>query len=398
VSFRAGVGISLIALLAILGFYAFQRQLAAAWLNLALADEIRQIVDLSAEDQKALRQLDPEREAVYRRRFAEIEATRTRLAILAMSREDMTRRVEMVLLAGFILAGLPLVALWFWSRRREARRLAFIGEGLVALSRGEPPVAVSPIRGRDTIARIARMIELTYRQIREDRRRIASLRQLEQWQETSRRHAHEIRTPLTAARLELDRLSKMVGGGEAEQTIRSIDEEFERLQTFTREFSSFASVGRPRKQRTNLCSAVAEFATTFRDAWPTLDFHVSPSAGEIIVCADREMIRRVLMNLAANAAQVLGETSGMLSLSCRASAGEAFIHVVDSGPGVAAEVRETLFEPYVTTRRIGEGMGLGLAIARKIMLDHDGDLRLVDSRPGHTEFAIVLPLAGDEPC
>ncbi len=53
------------------------------------------------------------------------------------------------------------------------------------------------------------------------------------------------------------------------------------------------------------------------------------------------------------------------------------LDVADDGPGVAPEIRGRIFEPYTTTRKIGEGMGLGLAICRKILLDHGGDLELV---------------------
>ena len=54
------------------------------------------------------------------------------------------------------------------------------------------------------------------------------------------------------------------------------------------------------------------------------------------------------------------------------------VDVIDDGPGVAPEIRGRIFEPYTTTRKIGEGMGLGLAISKKIMIDHGGDLDLLD--------------------
>ncbi len=56
-------------------------------------------------------------------------------------------------------------------------------------------------------------------------------------------------------------------------------------------------------------------------------------------------------------------------------------------------MRDRLFEPYTTTRGLGEGMGLGLAISLKILLDHGGDLELLDSSAKGTTFALSLPLA-----
>jgi len=66
--------------------------------------------------------------------------------------------------------------------------------------------------------------------------------------------------------------------------------------------------------------------------------------------------------------------------------------VADDGPGIPEEVRPRVFEPYVTTRQPGEGMGLGLAIAKKILLDHGGDLEVLASSAAGVTFRLSLPL------
>jgi signal transduction histidine kinase len=68
----------------------------------------------------------------------------------------------------------------------------------------------------------------------------------------------------------------------------------------------------------------------------------------------------------------------------------AFLDVTDDGPGLAPEIRSRVFEPYATTRRVGEGMGLGLAIAKKILLDHGGDLELVASSGAGATFRLTF--------
>ena len=65
------------------------------------------------------------------------------------------------------------------------------------------------------------------------------------------------------------------------------------------------------------------------------------------------------------------------------------------GPGVSEAIRSRVFEPYSTTRTIGEGMGLGLAISKKILLDHDGDLELMEVAQGAT-FRMTLPRIAEE--
>ena len=86
---------------------------------------------------------------------------------------------------------------------------------------------------------------------------------------------------------------------------------------------------------------------------------------------------------------------GTVTLSAGRDAGRAVIEVADDGPGVPPELRRRLFEPYVTTRPAGEGMGLGLAISRKILLDHGGDLELARSSAAGAAFRLLLPLAKD---
>jgi C4-dicarboxylate-specific signal transduction histidine kinase len=67
------------------------------------------------------------------------------------------------------------------------------------------------------------------------------------------------------------------------------------------------------------------------------------------------------------------------------------LEVADDGPGIPAAVLPRLFEPYATTRRVGEGMGLGLAISRKILLDHGGDLELARTSAAGSVFRLLLP-------
>jgi len=66
--------------------------------------------------------------------------------------------------------------------------------------------------------------------------------------------------------------------------------------------------------------------------------------------------------------------------------------VIDNGPGIAAEVRNRIFDPFFTTKAIGEGTGLGLDIARRLVQRHNGRIEL-DSSPGRTEFRVTLPVA-----
>ncbi|HWN41698.1 MAG TPA: HAMP domain-containing sensor histidine kinase [Thermoanaerobaculia bacterium] len=364
--------------------FLFERQLSTAWFRLGLQPEVISALEGSQEDRRQLARLDPQREAEYRRRFEEHQALLNRLRILEHNRREILQRYEMILLmvVGGVLAvagGAHLV-----RQGRRERRIEKLREALVQLSAGQENVDIDD-RGKDTIGRIAAMIEETSRVMARDRRRLAALQNLSMWQETARRHAHEMKTPLTAARLELTRLRELVSG-ESRQTVESLGEELDRLGRFTREFTSFARLPKPRLEVHDLGAVVSEFASTCDLAWPSLALRVS-ATGQLLAAVDRELLRQTLVNLCDNSAHAQART---VTFQVGQNGTGIYVEVADDGPGIALEIRGRVFEPYVTTRKVGEGMGLGLAISKKILLDHGGDLELVETSEAGTTFRITL--------
>ncbi|MDQ6608159.1 MAG: ATP-binding protein, partial [Actinomycetota bacterium] len=103
-------------------------------------------------------------------------------------------------------------------------------------------------------------------------------------------------------------------------------------------------------------------------------------------------LNQVWTNLIANAIDALGER-GTITLSTRLDGSCAVVEVSDDGSGIPPELTERIFDPFFTTKDVGEGTGLGLATARRIVVDrHDGSLT-VQSRPGRTTFRMRLPLS-----
>ncbi|MCW5731597.1 MAG: HAMP domain-containing histidine kinase [Alphaproteobacteria bacterium] len=115
---------------------------------------------------------------------------------------------------------------------------------------------------------------------------------------------------------------------------------------------------------------------------------------ELVVNADREQMFRVLLNIAGNAAQAMGNR-GIIEINAHQLAGRVEIDVRDNGPGLPPRAREHLFEAFAGTSRPG-GSGLGLPIARDLMRAHGGDVQLVESGPGGTQFRLLLPSQGSD--
>ena len=435
---------------ALLLFEVCARQLTGAWFTFGVHPEVLRQLELSLADQKRLAGLDPAGAARYRRRFGAIESLLGRLRILEYNRDEVVGRYQAALLIVFGALAAAAAGAYLAGKVRQQGRLDRLRGALARLSAGEVDVEVGE-RRRDLIGRVGAMVEETSRAMARDRRRLASLENLAAWQEAARRQAHEMRTPLTAARLDLGRLHGLLlgedGGGdggdggrrrESLQLADSVLEELDRLGRFTQAFTSFARLPKPRLCRDDLEAFVAEFAATFGSAWPNLVLvaaaapaapgpgpplpAVAPTGahrGPPRLSFDRDLLRQVLVNLCDNSSQALAAASGgeaaanggaavrgtvtfTLTLDGRPGRGATSrrertspsvvaLEVADDGPGIPAAVLPRLFEPYATTRRVGEGMGLGLAISRKILLDHGGDLELARTSAAGSVFRLLLP-------
>jgi len=106
-----------------------------------------------------------------------------------------------------------------------------------------------------------------------------------------------------------------------------------------------------------------------------------------------QQIEQVLVNLLVNAAQSLPE-KGDIYLRTRAEKDHAVIQIRDTGCGIAADLKHRLFEPFFTTKPIGKGTGLGLHMAYKIILAHQGKIEVESEEGRGTEFSILLPVGG----
>jgi len=382
-------------------FQAVQSRLSDAAFAFTVHPEVLAQLEASRDDQRELARLDPDRRTAYRARFDELATTVQRLAVVAHARQRLVRRYNMILLVTFGASLLAVASAIVMRQSRLQPRLARLRDALAELAQGRTNLDVG-VRGRDVVGRIAAMVEETSRVMARDRRRLAALQNLSAWQEAARRHAHEMRTPLTGARLELARLRDLLEGVEAAHTdaileaARGAENELERLGRFATQFTSFARLPRPRLEPCDLAVLVAEFGTTYRDAWPGVSLRVqadSPALASI----DRDMLRQVLVNLCDNSVFAFAGRSGNINLTVGSSRNAVTLDVADDGPGIDPSVRGRLFEPYATTRGLGEGMGLGLAISKKILLDHGGDLELAATSPAGSTFRLTLPTDAEVP-
>lgn len=219
--------------------------------------------------------------------------------------------------------------------------------------------------------------------------------------------AHDFRGPMTVIRGYAETLTEGgVPDGDVRQRAGLIVQMVDRLERMTAETLDFAREGarlaaRPWPAR----ELVADLLATLEREVPGLavDSQVELPA-EARLPADADKLRRVLLNLAHNAREAM-RWSGRLRLEARLAPGAPELLellVSDEGPGVPEEIRERLFEPFVTSGK-AHGTGLGLAVARRFVEDHGGRIELlIDAQPAPdakagARFRIQLPLLASPP-
>jgi PAS domain S-box-containing protein len=173
----------------------------------------------------------------------------------------------------------------------------------------------------------------------------------------------------------------------------------ERIATITRDLKTFSRSDDVKREPVDVRAVVESVLKLVRKevearARLRLDLHDVPP-----VLANEARLVQVLLNLLMNAAQCLsGERpeADEVSLTLTATATGVQIEVGDTGPGVPAAEREHVFEPFVTTKAIGEGTGLGLFVCRNIVRSLDGEIVVLDRPGGGALFRVTLPAAGPE--
>lgn len=227
------------------------------------------------------------------------------------------------------------------------------------------------------------------------------------WGDVARRIAHEIKNPLTPIQLSAERLKRKFSREVAEpeklgELTDVIVRQTEDLRRIVDEFSKFARMPEPEASRQDLTALTREAVTLQKTGNPEVRVQADLPDGPVWGDVDKTLIAQALTNLIKNAVEATETRSDRgeafdreVRVTLCQSEAEAVIAIEDNGPGFPAD-RARLFEPYVTTRE--KGTGLGLPIVKKIVEEHDGDLRLEDAEAFGTEqhhgarVVMALPL------
>jgi signal transduction histidine kinase len=206
--------------------------------------------------------------------------------------------------------------------------------------------------------------------------------------------AHEIKNPLTPMKLLVQHLRQAFRDNAAnretmvEEITQTLTEQINTLARIATEFSNFARMPGRMFERVDVHQLLQEAAQLFSEVKgieiQTKFSDIGPS-----LIADREELRRVCINIIRNAIQAMDER-GKITIETRIRGHQCVITFVDNGPGIAPELQSKVFEPNFSTKT--DGMGLGLAMARKVIEDLNGTITLESTVGKGTTIMVNLPM------
>ncbi len=332
-------------------------------------------------------------------------------ASLATQRDGLERRREAM---ERLIASMPLAVLALredgsiWAANPEARALLEAAPDLPLPDDATPPLMVDLPRDAETRHLRVSTIRLP-RETDDEPARLVVVEDLSDtvrgerlvaWAEMARRIAHEIKNPLTPISLVVEHVRRLAAEDDPrlpevlDRALATIGEQVRVLRETSSEFSDYARLFAARPERLDLAPLLTEWLAPYRLAPPAgVRFETTGPPALPPALADPRLLRRALANLVLNALAAV-EAGGTVTVGWAVREGPPrtlAISVADTGPGIDPGRLSQLFEPDVTTRDTGSG--LGLPIARQAVEAQAGRIE-VESRPGAgARFTILLPLA-----
>lgn len=174
-----------------------------------------------------------------------------------------------------------------------------------------------------------------------------------------------------------------------------IEKAAERASQLTRQLLGFARRGEPKRVRVDLHQSLAEVVDLLRHTIEkNILLQTRFEAGEPFVTGDPSQLFQVFLNLSLNARDAM-PTGGVLTLATANAGDSVRVSVIDTGAGIAAEIRDRIFDPFFTTKAENKGCGVGLTVVQSIVKSLGGRIEVDgDARPG-ARFHILLPVAAE---
>ena len=315
---------------------------------------------------------------------------------------DVQRRYVWLLVAALVLVvmavALPAATM---LARSTARPLGELAAAFERVAGDELETRVRPTGARE-LRTLGDAFNAMTARLAAARERLRHAEREAAWRRAASQIAHEIKNSLTPMRLSLARVERRLESlpgserGAIQHSLGVLQQEIEDLARMADHFSEYARLPEPRFERLDLAEVVSAAAALHEDR--AVRAAVAPGT-RLPVRGDRLLLSRAIHNLILNAREA-GAPGGEVEVRASARAdgdspsGVAVVEVLDRGAGIAADVHDRVFEPYVSSK--ARGSGLGLALVRDIVHQHGGTVALENREGGGACARIVLPLLAAE--
>jgi len=257
----------------------------------------------------------------------------------------------------------------------------------------ELQIAGPPNRERDSITLLVRgaaMPQGARLMVFDDITELVSAQRVEAWSEVARRLAHEIKNPLTPIQLSAERLQVKLGGKlegaertMLERSVSTIVNQVQAMKALVDEFRDYARLPASTFDAIDVNALVVEVLGLYGGAQESGRLHAELAPALPAIVGDGTQLRQVIHNLVQNALDAVAEQADgrvlVVTEAARNDGGDVRavrLIVVDNGPGFPEKVLKRAFEPYVTTKK--KGTGLGLAVVKKIADEHGARIRIAN--------------------
>jgi signal transduction histidine kinase len=292
----------------------------------------------------------------------------------------------------YLLAFGMMIAATAFLAHRMTRPLLELNSATRKVGKGDLSVSVAS-NSRDELGDLIRSFNDMTKELEENRKDLSKAEREHAWREMAKQVAHEIRNPITPMKLSIQHLQQLFKdkAPQREETLqavmKSMMEQIDTLSRIATEFSTFAKMPEAQYVRFDLKEVVSETIVLFAQV-KEIRFVVKVPDRPMFLVADKDQIQRVFINIFRNAVQAMGR-GGIIDTVLTELPKSYSVGIHDTGPGIAPELLQKIFEPNFSTKT--EGMGLGLAIVRKIVEDYGGTIRCESVVGKGTSFEINLP-------
>ena len=346
-------------------------------------------------DRGAVAKLGDDLEAVVDRVVdlnAQLNADLEARSVEARSRAEQLRDRSVIwTIACFALAIAFAAGVGWWLTRTIVRRVESLRRGARRIGAGELDARIE-LAGHDEFAELASSFNQMSASLAREQTALVRSQKLASIGQVAAGVAHELNNPL-AVILGYTKLLRTESGVNAEE-LKIIDDEARLCQRIVQELLDLARPHRLEVGSVDLALLAREAVERLDGAGTLRDRSVRVIGGDaVMVAADAGKLRQVIANVVINAAEATDAT-GTITIEAKGGPAHATLTIVDDGPGIAPEIRDQIFEPFVTTKP--RGTGLGLAIAQAIVDAHGGRISISSSPESGTLVSLQLPMSPRE--